>query len=40
VATGAGDENLKFWKIWEVPSVRKKEGMGEEGGRKLAAGLR
>ncbi|KAB5592904.1 Cell division cycle 20,5, cofactor of APC complex [Ceratobasidium theobromae] len=28
VATGAGDENLKFWKIWELPkktAVRKRE---------------
>ncbi|KAF8755369.1 WD40 repeat-like protein [Rhizoctonia solani] len=28
VATGAGDENLKFWKIWEIPkktAVRKRE---------------
>lgn len=27
VATGAGDENLKFWKIWEAKAVGKK---GEE----------
>ena len=40
VATGAGDENLKFWKIWEVPQVRKKDAAGEGEGRKLAAGLR
>ncbi len=34
VCTGAGDENLKFWKIWEVPKVKKgrKDG-GKEGGR-------
>lgn len=23
VATGAGDENLKFWKIWEPKAVKK-----------------
>jgi cell division cycle protein 20 (cofactor of APC complex) len=28
VCTGAGDENLKFWKIWEV---EKKKGKGKEG---------
>lgn len=26
VCTAAGDENLKFWKIWEAPKVKKKEG--------------
>ena len=26
VLTGAGDENLKFWRIWEVPKVSKKKG--------------
>jgi cell division cycle protein 20 (cofactor of APC complex) len=30
VATGASDENLKFWKIWEAKAVGKK---GEEGDR-------
>ncbi len=25
VCTAAGDENLKFWKIWEAPKVNKKE---------------
>ncbi|KAF9485714.1 WD40 repeat-like protein [Pholiota conissans] len=36
VCTGAGDENLKFWRIWEVPSeASKKKMMGDElgGGR-------
>lgn len=33
VATGAGDENLKFWKVWEVP--QRKKG-GEEGDRDAA----
>ncbi|KAI0739558.1 WD40 repeat-like protein [Daedaleopsis nitida] len=25
VCTAAGDENLKFWRIWEAPKVKKKE---------------
>lgn len=25
VLTGAGDENLKFWRIWEVPKAGKKK---------------
>lgn len=29
VATGAGDENLKFWKIWEAKAVSKGKGDGE-----------
>ncbi|KAF8997907.1 WD40-repeat-containing domain protein [Cyathus striatus] len=38
VCTGAGDENLKFWRIWEVPGEnsgkkRKGTGVGEEVGR-------
>lgn len=33
VATGAGDENLKFWKIWEPKAAGKKgQSEGEEGG--------
>lgn len=34
VATGAGDENLKFWKIWEakVASKKGRDEEGEEGG--------
>jgi len=31
VCTGAGDENLKFWRIWEVSS---------EGGKKKIVGTR
>ena len=23
VCTGAGDENLKFWRLWEVPKKKK-----------------
>lgn len=26
VCTGAGDENLKFWKIWEVEKKKKSKG--------------
>lgn len=30
VCTYAGDENVKFWKIWEVPKKKKTgEGKGE-----------
>ena len=25
IATAAGDENLKFWKIWDAPKTKKKE---------------
>jgi len=25
VCTGAGDENLKFWRIWDIPPKKKKE---------------
>jgi cell division cycle 20, cofactor of APC complex len=25
VCTGAGDENLKFWRIWEGAGVKKKK---------------
>lgn len=34
VCTGAGDENLKFWRIWEVPSegAKKKKVMGDDVG--------
>ncbi|EJF59643.1 hypothetical protein DICSQDRAFT_128148 [Dichomitus squalens LYAD-421 SS1] len=31
VATAAGDENLKFWKIWDAPKVRKKEAKEARG---------
>jgi len=32
VCTGAGDENLKFWRIWEVASeaTKKKKVVGRE----------
>jgi cell division cycle 20, cofactor of APC complex len=33
VCTGAGDENLKFWRIWEVASeekMKKRKGGGPE----------
>ena len=25
VCTGAGDESIKFWRLWEVPAPKKKE---------------
>jgi cell division cycle protein 20 (cofactor of APC complex) len=27
VVTGAGDESLKFWRIWDVPTAEKKAKM-------------
>jgi cell division cycle protein 20 (cofactor of APC complex) len=30
VCTGAGDENLKFWRLWEAP--KKVKGKGKESG--------
>ncbi|KAJ3559645.1 hypothetical protein NM688_g216 [Phlebia brevispora] len=30
VCTGAGDENLKFWRVWEVPKEKRKS-KGSEG---------
>ncbi|EGO00967.1 hypothetical protein SERLA73DRAFT_167157 [Serpula lacrymans var. lacrymans S7.3] len=30
VCTGAGDENLKFWRIWEAASTKKKRVDGKE----------
>ncbi|KAH9064552.1 WD40-repeat-containing domain protein [Lactarius vividus] len=33
VCTGAGDENLKFWRIWEIPSAKKRKESKE--GRSL-----
>ncbi|KAI0299362.1 WD40 repeat-like protein [Multifurca ochricompacta] len=33
VCTGAGDENLKFWRIWEIPPTKKKKEKQE--GRSL-----
>jgi cell division cycle protein 20 (cofactor of APC complex) len=33
VCTGAGDENLKFWRIWEIPPAKKKKESKE--GRSL-----
>lgn len=38
VCTYAGDENVKFWKIWEVPKKKKSEGKGGVG-EKSGAGL-
>ncbi|KAF8273567.1 WD40 repeat-like protein [Lactarius quietus] len=33
VCTGAGDENLKFWRIWDIPPAKKKKESKE--GRSL-----
>ncbi|ODN82493.1 cell division control protein [Cryptococcus wingfieldii CBS 7118] len=32
LCTGAGDENLKFWKVWEPKAVKKDRDEGESGG--------
>ncbi|KAI0036993.1 WD40 repeat-like protein [Vararia minispora EC-137] len=39
VCTGAGDENLKFWRIWEVPEVKKKKGVKEPRGGVTGSGI-
>lgn len=31
VCTGAGDENLKFWRVWEVPKVKKGKDLKDVG---------
>ncbi|WOO79275.1 WD repeat-containing protein slp1 [Vanrija pseudolonga] len=36
VATGAGDENLKFWKIWEPKAVGKKADSGDREARGVS----
>lgn len=33
VATGAGDENLKFWKIWEPKATKKGSDENDRDGR-------
>lgn len=38
VCTGAGDENLKFWRIWEVPRQKKKKE-GQEGRSLTGSGI-
>ncbi|KAH8112436.1 WD40 repeat-like protein [Phellopilus nigrolimitatus] len=41
VLTGAGDENLKFWRIWDVPKpVKKKEKSGSMGSRDGVMAIR
>lgn len=40
VCTGAGDENLKFWRVWDVPTEtsgkkKKKAGVDDVGGGRL-----
>lgn len=34
VCTAAGDDNLKFWRIWEVESIKKKKSFVSEGAAK------
>ncbi|KIR25284.1 cell division control protein [Cryptococcus deuterogattii 99/473] len=40
VCTGAGDENLKFWKVWEVRQAKKERDDGESGRGKTAVRIR
>ena len=40
VVTAAGDENLKFWKIWEAPKVKKKEAKQSSRMGSTATGIR
>ena len=39
VATAAGDENLKFWKIWDAPKVKKKEAKDPSRGSSTSASI-
>ncbi|KAI0340305.1 WD40 repeat-like protein [Trametopsis cervina] len=39
VCTGAGDENLKFWKIWDVPKVKKGKDVKETGRGSTNSGI-
>ena len=39
VCTGAGDENLKFWKVWEVPKVKKSKDVKEIGRSSTQSGI-
>ncbi|KAI0301321.1 WD40 repeat-like protein [Russula brevipes] len=39
VCTGAADENLKFWRIWEVPSAKKKKKESQEGRGLTGSGI-
>lgn len=40
VCTGAGDENLKFWKVWEVRQAKKERDDGESRRGKTAVRIR
>ncbi|KAI0044278.1 WD40 repeat-like protein [Auriscalpium vulgare] len=39
VCTGAGDENLKIWRIWEVPAAKKKTTSKEGRGGTTGSGI-
>ncbi|KAI0057112.1 WD40 repeat-like protein [Artomyces pyxidatus] len=39
VCTGAGDENLKFWRIWDVPAAKKKKESKEVRGGVTGSGI-
>jgi len=40
VATGAADENLKFWKIWEAKTGKKDDGDKEGVNGRSKSGMR
>ncbi|KAL4253717.1 WD repeat CDC20/Fizzy family protein [Abortiporus biennis] len=39
VCTGAGDENLKFWRVWEVPKAKKSKDLKEVGRSSTSSGI-
>ena len=39
VVTGAGDENLKFWRIWDGASERKRKEVKEVRPNSTSAGV-
>jgi cell division cycle 20, cofactor of APC complex len=39
VCTGAGDENLKFWRIWDLPKVKKTKEAKEVGRGSTSGGI-
>ena len=40
IVTGAGDENLKFWRIWEVPKATKHKKSSSLGSRDGFSAIR
>jgi cell division cycle protein 20 (cofactor of APC complex) len=40
VATAASDENLKFWRIWEMRSAKKADDHDRDASGKMKTGIR